>query len=75
MTSLRVLVHLAARPGPPGNLRVAGGGRLPSFTQHHLHPGWRDCGCHGSTFYETPNIDRLAKRGMRFTEAYAASPL
>ncbi|MFP6898724.1 MAG: sulfatase-like hydrolase/transferase [Roseibacillus sp.] len=37
--------------------------------------GWRDCGCYGSTFYETPNIDRLAKRGMRFTEAYAASPL
>jgi arylsulfatase A-like enzyme len=37
--------------------------------------GWRDAGCYGSTFYETPNIDRLAKQGMRFTAAYAASPV
>ena len=29
--------------------------------------GWKDIGCYGSTFYETPNIDRLAKEGMRFT--------
>ncbi len=37
--------------------------------------GWRDVGCFGSTFHETPNIDRLAARGVRFTQAYAASPL
>lgn len=35
--------------------------------------GWRDLGCYGSTFYETPNIDRLASQGMRFTDAYAAA--
>ncbi len=29
--------------------------------------GWRDLGCFGSTYYETPNIDRLAKSGVRFT--------
>ncbi len=34
--------------------------------------GWRDLGCQGSTFYRTPNIDRLASEGVRFTEAYAA---
>lgn len=34
--------------------------------------GWRDLGCYGSTFYETPNLDRLAATGMRFTQAYAA---
>ena len=34
--------------------------------------GWRDLGCTGSTFYETPAIDRLATQGMRFTRAYAA---
>ena len=34
--------------------------------------GWRDLGCQGSTFYKTPNIDRLAGQGMRFTNAYAA---
>jgi len=37
--------------------------------------GAHDLGCFGSTFYETPNIDRLAARGARFTQAYAANPL
>lgn len=37
--------------------------------------GWTDLGCYGSTFYETPNIDRLAARGVRFTDAYAACPV
>ena len=37
--------------------------------------GWADVGCYGSTFYETPNIDLLAKQGMRFTNAYSASPV
>src|SRR5947207_2891803 len=34
--------------------------------------GWRDLGCYGSTFYETPALDRLAGQGLRFTDAYAA---
>ena len=33
--------------------------------------GWRDLGCYGSSFYETPHIDRFAKQGVRFTQAYA----
>ena len=37
--------------------------------------GWMDLSCYGSTFYETPNIDRLATEGMRFTDAYAACPV
>ena len=37
--------------------------------------GWADVGCFGSTFHETPNIDRLAASGMKFTNAYAASPV
>ena len=37
--------------------------------------GWMDTGVYGSDFYETPNIDALAARGMRFTNAYSASPL
>ena len=37
--------------------------------------GWRDIGCYGSPFYETPNIDRLARSGMRFTDAYASCPV
>ena len=34
--------------------------------------GWTDGGCFGSKFYQTPNLDRLAAEGMRFTQAYAA---
>lgn len=37
--------------------------------------GWKDLGCYGSTFHETPHTDRLASEGARFTEAYAASPV
>jgi len=37
--------------------------------------GQRDLGCYGSTFYETPNLDRLAKEGARFTNGYAACPV
>lgn len=37
--------------------------------------GWKDLGCFGSTFYETPNIDRLASEATRFTQAYAACPV
>jgi arylsulfatase A-like enzyme len=37
--------------------------------------GWRDLSCTGSDFYETPNIDRLASEGIRFTRAYAAAPV
>lgn len=34
--------------------------------------GWSDLSCQGSPFYKTPNIDRLAAEGVRFTQAYAA---
>jgi len=34
--------------------------------------GWRDLGCYGSSFYETPNLDRFARENVRFTDAYSA---
>ena len=34
--------------------------------------GWTDLGCFGSEYYETPHIDRLAREGMKFTQAYSA---
>ncbi len=34
--------------------------------------GWTDLGCFGSDLCETPNIDRLAAEGVRFTQAYSA---
>jgi arylsulfatase A-like enzyme len=35
--------------------------------------GWKDLGCTGAEYYETPNIDAFAKTGMRFTQAYAGA--
>jgi arylsulfatase A-like enzyme len=37
--------------------------------------GGRDLACFGSKYHETPNLDRLAQRGVRLTQAYSASPL
>ncbi len=38
--------------------------------------GWADTSLYGhTTFYRTPNLDRLARRGMTFSRAYSASPL
>jgi arylsulfatase A-like enzyme len=50
------------RPTPPPNVIVILVDDL----------GWRDLGCQGSDFYETPHIDRLAASGMRFTQGYSA---
>ena len=36
--------------------------------------GWADLSCYGSTFHESPNLDKLAAQGMRFTQAYSSSP-
>jgi len=36
--------------------------------------GWADLSCYGSTFHESPHLDKLAAQGMRFTQAYSSSP-
>jgi len=36
--------------------------------------GWTDLGVQGSKYYESPNIDRLAAGGMRFTDGYSCGP-
>ena len=55
-------VPKASSPEPPENVIV--------FLVDDL--GWTDLGSYGSDLYETPNIDRLAQEGVRFTNAYAA---
>ncbi len=35
--------------------------------------GWADLGAYGADLHETPNLDRLAREGVRFTQAYAMS--
>ena len=37
--------------------------------------GYGDLGCYGQKYILTPNIDRMAKEGMRFTQAYAGAPV
>jgi arylsulfatase A-like enzyme len=34
--------------------------------------GWADLGCYGSRFHQTPHLDRMAREGLRFTDAYSA---
>ena len=65
-------------PGRAGFSRTAA---KPSATRPNIlfiladDLGWHQLGCYGSSFYETPNLDRLAKQGMKFTDAYAAAPV
>lgn len=37
--------------------------------------GYGDLGCYGQPYISTPNIDRMARDGMRFTQAYAGAPV
>lgn len=67
----------------PGVLESAASGWAPDACSDERPPnvvfflvddlGWSDLACHGSRFHDTPNIDRLAREGARFTDAYATS--
>ena len=62
--------------GLPGKVVNNPFGRRPNFVFILVDDlGWTDVGCFGSSFYETPNIDRLGRESMRFTNAYAACPV
>lgn len=55
------------------NSRAATQSAKPNFVFFLVDDlGWGDLGCFGSTFHETPNIDRLCAEGMKFTRAYSA---
>ncbi len=58
----------------PGSLRAESRAAIkPNFIVFLVDDmGWIDPACYGNPFHETPNIDRLAREGMRFTDAYAA---
>jgi len=54
----------------------AGGAPKPNFVFVLIDDmGQRDLGCYGSTFFETPNVNRLASEGVLFTDGYAACPV
>ncbi len=37
--------------------------------------GWRDLACTGNPWHRTPHLDRLAREGVRFTQAYSPAPI
>lgn len=49
-------------------------GRGPNFVLLYADDlGYTDLSCQGSEYYETPNIDRIGREGMTFTQAYAGA--
>ncbi len=67
----------AAAAMTTANAQVRGGGRTrPNIIFIMADDiGWGDLSCYGRPDYQTPNIDRLAKEGVRFTNGYSAAPL
>jgi arylsulfatase A-like enzyme len=57
-------LHAADTPKPKPNVIVILSDDL----------GYADLSCYGSTFHESPNLDKLAAQGMRFMQAYSSSP-
>ncbi len=58
------------------SLQAAAVARPPNIVLFYIDDlGWMDLGVQGSTFYETPAIDRLADDGIRFTNAYSPCPV
>lgn len=66
----------ASRGRPHAEGQEPENGDRPNIVLIYLDDlGWTDLGCYGSTFYETPRIDELARHSRVFTDAYAASPV
>ena len=74
---LLLLVALTIlRTSPAGGAVEPPGGKRPNVVLILMDDlGWTDLACYGSKFYRTPNVDKLAAEGMRFTQAYAACPV
>ena len=61
------VTRLAAAPPPPAKPNIV------FILADDL--GWGELGCYGQQKIRTPNIDRLASEGMRFTRHYAGAPV
>lgn len=59
-----------AFPGCAGTTRRANSPNIVLVNVDDL--GWTDLSCQGSAYFETPNVDKLAAEGIRFTDGYAA---
>lgn len=85
MNRVKIAILLSLVVWPLGGLIQGSGAAEPPLGGASRSPnvlfilvddmGWKDLACYGHPLHETPNIDKLAKRGMRFTDAYAACPI
>ena len=76
MTRSILLLLLVVATGFGVVTSTFGQGRPPNIVLVLIDDyGWTDTKSYGSTYHRTPNIDALARRGMRFTDAYAAAPV
>lgn len=72
----RVLISIAALALVPPGCVARPGEPAPNIVIVFADDmGYSDAGCFGSTSIRTPNIDRLAREGVRFTDFYAAQPV
>jgi len=76
----QLTTSLAATTLGPAALNTVSGNNNPAKKPNIIFflvddLGWMDTTTYGSTYYQTPNVERLAARSMRFTDAYAANPL
>jgi arylsulfatase A-like enzyme len=65
LVSFAVVAQLIAEPVPTPNIVLLFADDM----------GYGDAGCYGASGYQTPNLDRLAKEGARFTDFYVSSPV
>lgn len=70
----RQMLAIGAGAAIAPSLRANTGSDLPNIVLIVADDlGWGDAGCYGSLFIRTPNIDRLAKHGVRMTDFYASA--
>ena len=76
MKALFRLCLLVALTGTSAALGAASAGRAPNIVLILADDlGTTPVGVYGNAYYQTPNIDRLAREGVRFTDAYSACPV
>ena len=68
-----LLIAMSLAPGAPRSLAADRPLNVVILLVDDM--GWTGAHCYGSDLHETPNIDRLATQGMKFTNAYAAAPV
>lgn len=66
-------LHAAEAPAKSRNEAKTAGGKPNIVLILADDLGWSDLGCYGADLHETPQLDWLAQRGVRFTDAYAMS--